>query len=171
MKKIKIGLLWHSLESANLGVGALSYAQMHIVSDVAIKLELDVEFIMMGWVDETQAHADSRVINACQVNAKRLLGLTPELHHAIKECDLILDIGEGDSFSDIYGWKRLVYLVGTKILAKSFDIPLIMSPQTIGPFKNPLAAKFADYVMKKSRAVFSRDRLSTAYFRSRNLDV
>jgi colanic acid/amylovoran biosynthesis protein len=171
MKLLTIGLLWHSLDSANLGVGALTFAQMHLVEQAAKQVGVQVRFSIIGWAREGRDALDARVINVCQVNAKRLIGLAPELRTALAQCDLVLDIGEGDSFSDIYGWKRLIYLLGTKYLASRKKKALVLSPQTLGPFRRPLAAWLADRAMARARAVCSRDAMSTAYFKSRNLDV
>jgi colanic acid/amylovoran biosynthesis protein len=168
---LNVGLLWHSLDSDNLGVGALTYAQMHLVEQAAKQVGVQVRFAIIGWAREDGASRDARVTTVCQVNAKRLFGIEPELRATLAQCDLVLDIGEGDSFSDIYGWKRLIYLLGTKYLASRKKKALVLSPQTLGPFRRPLAAWLADRAMARARAVCSRDAMSTAYFKSRNLDV
>jgi colanic acid/amylovoran biosynthesis protein len=170
MKKLNVGLLWHSVDSANLGVGALTYAQMHLVEQAARRAEVEVRFSIIGWTREGAFLADPRIARACQVNGRRLLGLDNSLRQAFAECDLVLDIGEGDSFSDIYGWKRLAFLIATKLLASRGGRPLVLSPQTIGPFKHPVAARLGDLAMRRARAVCSRDALSTAYFQSRKLN-
>lgn len=107
MQSIVVGLLWHSIDSANLGVGALTCAQMHLVAQSARDAGVQVRFVIIGWARDGAAAADSRVVDVCQVNGKRLLGLDGRLGRCLAQCDLVLDIGEGDSFSDIYGWKRL----------------------------------------------------------------
>ncbi|PKO27656.1 MAG: polysaccharide pyruvyl transferase family protein [Betaproteobacteria bacterium HGW-Betaproteobacteria-5] len=170
MKLLNVGLLWHSVDSANLGVGALTYSQMHLVEQAARMAEVEVKFTIIGWTREGARLADSRITKACQVNGRRLLGLDKSLRQAFAGCDLVLDIGEGDSFSDIYGWKRLAFLIGTKLLASRGGRPLVLSPQTLGPFKHPVAAWLGDLAMRRARAVCSRDALSTAYFQSRKLN-
>ena len=171
MKTIRIGLLWHSIDSVNLGVGALTYSQIQLLEDAAKSADVRLQFSVIGWTNTSAAIADPRIDKVCQVNARRLLGRSPELHATLKECDLVLDIGEGDSFSDIYGWKRLTYLLATKYLASRNNRPLVLSPQTLGPFRSPFAAWFADRAMERARAVCSRDAMSTAYFNSRHLKV
>ncbi|MDD2943573.1 MAG: polysaccharide pyruvyl transferase family protein [bacterium] len=170
MKALNIGLLWHSVDSANLGVGALTYSQMHLVEQAARMADVEVKFTIIGWTREGIRLGDPRISSACQVNGRRLLGLDKNLRQAFAACDLVLDIGEGDSFSDIYGWKRLAFLIGTKLLASRGGRPLVLSPQTLGPFKHPVAAWLGDLAMRRARAVCSRDALSTAYFQSRKLN-
>jgi colanic acid/amylovoran biosynthesis protein len=55
--------------------------------------------------------------------------------------DLILDICGGDSFTDIYPDKRFAYVATTKIIPILAGTPLVLSPQTIGPFSAPAAQR------------------------------
>lgn len=167
MKTVTIGLLWHSIDSANLGVGALTHAQMHLVSQAAQDAGVEVRFVIMGWARDGAVTDDPRIVDVCQVNGRRLIGLDGRLGSCLAQCDLVLDIGEGDSFSDIYGWKRLAFLLGTKWRAARAGRKLVLSPQTLGPFKHPLAAWLADVAMRRASLVCSRDGLSTQYFQSR----
>ena len=50
-----------------------------------------------------------------------------------------IDIGVGDSFADIYGSSRLVRIFILKFLTHLARTPLVMAPQTIGPFTKPLS--------------------------------
>jgi polysaccharide pyruvyl transferase WcaK-like protein len=79
----------------------------------------------------------------------------------------VLDIGEGDSWTDIYGLERYAFHAGTKIAALALGKPLVLAPQTIGPFVHPAQRWIADRVMHRARAVFTRDALSSAYVASR----
>lgn len=169
MKVIHVGLLWHSIDSANLGVGALTYAQMHLVEQAAQAAGVQVRFVIIGWARDGAVAGDPRIVDVCQVNGKRLIGLDGRLGQCLAKCDLVLDIGEGDSFSDIYGWKRLVFLIGTKLRAARDGRKLVLSPQTLGPFKRPLAAWLGDVAMRRASLVCARDGLSTQYFKSRRL--
>jgi polysaccharide pyruvyl transferase WcaK-like protein len=75
----------------------------------------------------------------------------------------VLDIGAGDSFADIYGAKRAVWVFGTKAAALLAGRPLVLAPQTIGPFDKPLTRRLAVGLMNRCRLVATRDRLSTDY--------
>ncbi|MBL8351859.1 MAG: polysaccharide pyruvyl transferase family protein [Burkholderiaceae bacterium] len=150
-------------------MGALTYAQMHLVSQAALVAGVQVRFVIIGWARDGALNADPSIVDVCQVNTKRLLGLDRRLGRSLAQCDLVLDIGEGDSFSDIYGWKRLVFLIGTKLRAAGGGRKLVLSPQTLGPFKHPVAAWLADLAMRRASLVCARDGMSTAYFESRGL--
>jgi len=67
------------------------------------------------------------------------------------------DIRGGDSFSDIYGWRRFLFgfmAAYTAILVKG---SLVQLPQTYGPFKSPLAKVLARYLLRRSPVVVARD--------------
>lgn len=84
----------------------------------------------------------------------------------LKRCDFVLDIGEGDSFADIYGARRFRLQIASKIAVLIARRPLVLSPQTIGPFNGRWARWLACQVMKRCTAVFARDGLSRDYLRS-----
>jgi colanic acid/amylovoran biosynthesis protein len=169
VKRITVGLLWHSLNSANLGVGALTFAQIALVREAASRAAVCVDLVVVGWGRDAPAIDSPSEIDSVGVNFKRISLLDLRLIEALRRSDVVLDIGEGDSFSDIYGTKRLAYLILSKVYVLVVGKPLVFSPQTLGPFKNRLAAAIADIVMNRARVVCSRDRLSTEYFQSRTL--
>jgi polysaccharide pyruvyl transferase WcaK-like protein len=76
----------------------------------------------------------------------------------ILEADVVASIAGGDSFSDIYGLPRLWYMALPQILALWLGKPLILLPQTLGPFKGIGARAIARYIMRRAVVVYSRDR-------------
>jgi polysaccharide pyruvyl transferase WcaK-like protein len=78
----------------------------------------------------------------------------------LKALDCILDIGLGDSFADIYGAKRFGFMWATKALAYLRGLPVLFSPQTIGPFTREPYRALAGFVMRKAQAVVARDPMS-----------
>ena len=76
----------------------------------------------------------------------------------LDESDLVVAISGGDSFSDIYGLERLLYVSLPQILALWSGNRLILLPQTLGPFKSPLAQAIANYIMRRAELVYSRDQ-------------
>jgi polysaccharide pyruvyl transferase WcaK-like protein len=73
---------------------------------------------------------------------------------------VLLDIGGGDSFADIYGRKRFAYLWLTKMMGIVREVPLLLSPQTIGPFSRQPETALAAWAMNRAEAVIARDPLS-----------
>lgn len=90
-----------------------------------------------------------------------------------KDADFILDIGQGDSFADIYGEKRFKWIYSEYKLAKKFNIPLCILPQTIGPFNDAGLRKKAMGAVRSAKCVMVRDKQSADYVKSLlpNLDV
>lgn len=74
------------------------------------------------------------------------------------QADLVLDITGGDSFSDIYGIARFMRGFLVKSLVFLYGKPLVMLPQTYGPFRLPLTRRLASFVLKRACKVLSRDR-------------
>jgi polysaccharide pyruvyl transferase WcaK-like protein len=66
-------------------------------------------------------------------------------------------IAGGDSFSDIYGLRRLLYVTLPQILVLLMEKPLILLPQTYGPFKTGTSRTLARWILRRAQAVYSRD--------------
>jgi colanic acid/amylovoran biosynthesis protein len=87
---------------------------------------------------------------------RALIAGSPGLQH-IHAADLVAAISGGDSFSDIYGVLRLLYVSLPQILVLWTGKHLILLPQTLGPFKSRFARAIAKYIMKRAQVVYSRD--------------
>jgi len=81
---------------------------------------------------------------------------------AIHEAEIIGSIAGGDSFSDLYGIGRLIYVALPQILVLLLGKPLVLLPQTLGPFKGALAKRIARYILKRSHMIYSRDNESSS---------
>lgn len=75
-------------------------------------------------------------------------------------CDFILDIGQGDSFADIYGAKRFAKIDKIHKVARWFRKPYCIMPQTIGPFNNEIIKCQAIKSIEKASHVMTRDEQS-----------
>lgn len=155
---LAIGLLWHSLTSGNLGVGALTLANIAIVKSVADSMNIDVRFVVIGMRDGfTQPLLHD--VASFEMNSRSLLspgGYTK----FVGDLDCIIDIGAGDSFADIYGPRRFVFMWLSKVIAEFRGVPLILAPQTIGPFDGWIARLLARPAMENAKAVLARDPAS-----------
>jgi colanic acid/amylovoran biosynthesis protein len=75
----------------------------------------------------------------------------------IDSCDAVLDVSGGDSFSDIYGWKRFSGVYWPKQIALSRGRPLILMPQTYGPYRDPKVLALAESVTRSASMAWARD--------------
>ena len=160
--RLTIGLLWHSPNSANLGIGALTIGNIALARRAAAAAGVTPRFEIIGFADPGKAnYIESEDVRVTALTGKAMLP-GGALWQALARCDVVLDIGGGDSFADIYGAKRLGYLMSSKLAARLLGKPLILSPQTIGPFDKPWARLLAAYVLGRAQMVFARDPKSLA---------
>lgn len=162
--QITVGLFWQTRTSDNLGVCALAESNIAIIQSAAERSNIRVKFIEFC-PQGTKTSNTTEIIEisiAPQMSIKNILLGKTDYYEYLKKCDLILDVGQGDSFSDIYGTKRYMYLAFSKLLAIFAGIPLILSPQTIGPFALKGSAIISKWILKRARKVFARDGMSYA---------
>lgn len=161
--KLKIAFIWQTLTSENLGVGALAQSQLAIARKAASTACIEIECMEFCPTSEKVFLAkklECEIADPLSIK-KIILGKSRYLKQ-LNECDVVLDIGAGDSFSDIYGSKHFSFICLTKIFALFLNKPLILSPQTIGPFSQTWARLLARVIMQRCKKVFARDGLSMA---------
>lgn len=83
-----------------------------------------------------------------------------------KTVDYILDIGQGDSFADIYGERRFKKIDRVHVLARKYKKPYCILPQTIGPFEKASIAQKAHISIAQASICMTRDKKSFAYVKS-----
>lgn len=154
----RIGLLWHSLRSENLGVGALAVSNIALVADAARKAGREVEIVVIGFGGKLHYPPAGTAVTEYIIPSSRDLLPGSALWQTLRGCDLVLDIGGGDSWSDIYGLKRFIWLWLTKEVVLGAGGQLVLSPQTIGPFENRILRRLAFSTMRRAGRVFSRDQ-------------
>ena len=79
------------------------------------------------------------------------------------EADLVADITGGDSFSDIYGFRRFFLGFLRKWLVILLGKKLVFLPQTYGPFKKNITKAMAKYILKHAQKIYSRDQAGVEY--------
>ena len=176
---LRICLFWHNVASSNYGVSALAIAHLHLLMDAARKN--NVTLIVDTWGTNAIAESSVKVkvdeifgkdIGHYSYDKKYIFGAFKDFRRAKwnpfidRGYNIVFDIGEGDSFSDIYGLKRFCLLALSKLFAIRMGLPLIISPQTIGPFRTFFGKRVSEYLLKSSTAVFVRDQKSGDYLNS-----
>jgi colanic acid/amylovoran biosynthesis protein len=76
----------------------------------------------------------------------------------IYDSDLLVSMSGGDSFSDIYGFGRFLYVALPQLLAIFSGKRLILLPQTLGPFEGKLTRAIAKYIFAHAETIYSRDQ-------------
>jgi colanic acid/amylovoran biosynthesis protein len=156
---LRVGLLWHSLRSGNLGVVALTLANMRLISDVAHELGLEPCFTIIGMRDSLPVAAGCDAVETFDVTFRSLVNPFG-FWRCVRAQDCVIDIGAGDSFAEIYGAKRFAYLWISKVITSIAGTPYLLAPQTIGPFKSSRYKALARVALGRAVSVLARDRPS-----------
>ncbi|MEI4473706.1 polysaccharide pyruvyl transferase family protein [Frigidibacter sp. MR17.24] len=160
MRPIRICLIMHSTRSDNLGVGALTISEIEILRALGREIGRGIEITVVDFKDKRDSYVSGPDIRLIDLDGRFLK--SPSGYFALaRRSDLVIDIGAGDSFADIYGAGRLNRMFVMKFLTHMAGTPLVMAPQTVGPFTKPLSTFLARLTMRRAAVVASRDRLST----------
>lgn len=176
MKKIRIGLFGAILNNNNMGCCALTYSLLSMLERIGSENELEFTYLIF------ERNADPQVVN----NAAKLLNIDSNrmiseksarfirfyetktngiCRKKIKSCDFVIDLTQGDSFTDIYGMGRFISYSMDKLNVEFLGVPLILGPQTYGPFKKRISRAVAKFIINHSKVAFARDKLSYEYLK------
>lgn len=166
------------LQNGNKGCVALCFSMMYLI-DIIMSQKRTPYRLILTESNESLGHheltisgrtiAYESVDNAWPISWKKAhLLLTNfkknyRLYKLYKDADCIMDIGQGDSFADIYGNKRFAKIDKVHRLARLFGKPYFFLPQTIGPFKDTSIRKKAIKSIQKAALVMTRDHQSLDY--------
>ena len=79
---------------------------------------------------------------------------------AMKQASAVLDLSGGDSFTDLYGRHRFETVSLPKRLALDLGVPLVLLPQTYGPFKDAGMRSEAAELCRGASSAWARDARS-----------
>lgn len=128
----KVAIIWANPYNANMGVAALGYSALALVVDVLRKNDQEFKVTFIG---SSRSTNDSITIGKNQYEFHNLYGLDYfkvksilklflqyKRHNFLSALsnEYFLDIGEGDSFADIYGKSRFDRILNSKRLFKFF---------------------------------------------------
>lgn len=148
----KVLVLWADQYSTNLGVQALAEGTRCLANIIAPGA--DVVFRSYGQEENRHLSLGPRTIGSA------LIGANPELRRWVAQFDLVIDTGAGDSFADIYGIRRLAEMSAMRRLVSSVGVPLLMGPQTVGPFQHWISRLLARESVRGATAIIARDSIS-----------
>lgn len=176
-----IGLLGALINNENLGCLALTYSQINLIEEIAKAENINVKYyVFEGESDDEMTKLLEERLGlepgkVTSYNVTPLFRFRRFIHHfgigiktwkAFNECDLFIDLTGGDSFTDIYGQYTFDSETKVKLLVKKLGKPLVLGPQTYGPFENKKNVKKAISAIEKANIVLSRDQKSIDYISS-----
>jgi len=160
---VRICLAGFEFISSNKGCEALTYSFMPILRKIFENqpLEIVVLNIHESLGKFPQYYPEFQFVNL-PIHYKSLQ-FWKHFIKKIKSCDIIFDITHGDSFSDIYGISWFFKTTILKEVCLVYKKPLILLPQTYGPFRKKIAKKWAAHIINHSVKAYTRDGLSQGY--------
>lgn len=184
-----IGLMGCLINNENMGCVALTFSLINMLEKISEEKEEQFTYYIFE-VDPDEI---------CRKNAVEKLGLRENqikcfdvrplfrfrrfAHHilrgmfsirALSQCDYVIDLTAGDSFTDIYGQYTFDSETNVKLLVKKMRKSLILGPQTYGPFSNKRNIKKAKKAIESADLVIARDQKSAdgiEEFSSKNIYV
>lgn len=166
--------LFGAAASGNLGLAALRSATVSALTVHAPGVGMTVFDDGLGLRQErlATANGDCGVMLCGARNSRRLY--RPEAYWTMRACGTlgglgnagltridqshaVLDLSGGDSFSDIYGARRFRTVAWPKRLALYRRRPLVLLPQTYGPFHDRKFRELAASLVRRAAIAWARD--------------
>lgn len=170
-----------SIVSGNRGCVALSISSMFIIDDILSKKNISYKFYLPQSGHKEYKEYEMKVANkvlkyiaipdisssSLRSKVKNIIRFKyyRSVLNIYKHADYILDIGQGDSFADIYGKKRFDWIFAQYKLGHKFNKPYCILPQTIGPFKSKDIKEQAITGIEWAKCVMVRDKQSFDYIK------
>jgi colanic acid/amylovoran biosynthesis protein len=185
-KPIKVGVLGATFETGNMGLGALAagtvqciryeypnadvflmdYLQEETARQVRIdgryltvpllnmrfskKIFLPNNIALLIFLTLVSKLIPSQNLKRKFINRNRYLREIADTHGFVS-------LAGGDSFADIYGFSRLLYVALPQLLVLLAGKRLILMPQTYGPFRGAWARAIARFILRRAEMIYSRD--------------
>jgi polysaccharide pyruvyl transferase WcaK-like protein len=160
--------------SGNFGVQALCFGALELLKQTAACQDRRLELRLVGpegprnldsWTSVSDSQFAAEFVPIASLSWTKIIrGQWASIWRAAKSviswADVVLDIGEGDSFSDIYGLRRYINVTFPRLLSILLGKRLVLLPQTIGPFRRRSTRFVAKWLMKRSYYVYARDPAS-----------
>ncbi|GEK21322.1 polysaccharide pyruvyl transferase family protein [Cellulomonas xylanilytica] len=160
---MRVLVAWSDDRSRNLGVRALAHGSAALARR-AFGDDCEVEFQNFG-----------KGASPVPVGSLRSLAREHLDRHQVRDWlasfDLVVDTRSGDSFADIYGTKRLATMSAFADLARRAKVPVVLGPQTIGPFGSRVGRAIARHSMRTATLTMARDPASAAAAHDLGRDV
>ena len=153
--------IWQCLPTAEFIVYDNGFGCRHSTLDVSKNAAIDL--INFGARSGRRYYRPENL--ATMTLASRLGPIGAILNQGIRlidSCDAVLDVSGGDSFSDIYGRERFFAIVRPKLIARNRGVPVILLPQTYGPYNDSGLRDIAAKAVRSSEMAWARDQYSFA---------
>lgn len=145
----RVLVLWADDQSPNLGVRVLAEGTAALVRRV--HPDAEVEYQNSG-----RPNVHLPVGRVRSILKERVTG-SKGMMRWLASFDLIVDTRSGDSFTDAYGFARHRMMSVVHEFSAQSGTPVVLGPQTIGPFRTRTGRALARRSLNRSRLVMARD--------------
>ena len=171
----KIAIFGAPCNNSNLGCMALTYSLIHLLEEIAKEHNETLEYVIFEGIPKPEATAkveknlgleSGKIVSYPLFLVRdivRCVAFAPKnfrLLRILKSCSVAIDMTQGDSFADLYGDARLRLNTNIKLLVEMAGVPLVLGPQTYGPFNKKKNAKKAGKAIRYASFVMARDQVS-----------
>lgn len=154
------------VRNGNLGCRALTNAACALIREIAAEKGEDVVILLPDSEEDSAPYYPVPASLNELIRDIRHLERFLKDRKAFREADLIFDLGQGDSFSDIYGQNRFDAIDRVHKVARRLGKKYVLLPQTIGPFSHSSVTGKAAKTLQKAHYVMCRDVASRACVQS-----
>ncbi len=178
--KLTVGIQGAPLNNSNMGCVALTYSLVKVLEEISAELNLTFNYMFFDWnipescidrfsgemnIDKSRIHivdpyywSYGRKLNKLRIlkNSVRNKNFIAAVHG----CNFVIDLTQGDSFSDIYGLQRFYEWSKSKEIIEKENVPFVFGPQTIGPFYDANVKKEAVMLLNNASLIICRDAKS-----------
>lgn len=185
MHKMTIGVVNSAIGTANMGCSALTYSLMNLLDRICQEHSISATYCLfdIGCSNDDKARMCEAIgiksekvemFSMPHIDKRSYVGRLKTVKHifdnrhifdVMKSCAFLVDLTQGDSFSDIYGTERFYRWTDIKKIIEDKHFSLILGPQTYGPFSDDHVREYAISVIEEAKAVISRDQTSADYIR------
>ena len=159
---MKIGLFGFDFESSNKGCLALTYTFLDMLRNLTTNEIEIINFSYNQGLGKIPEIYKGFKFENYHIHLKSISSYI-NMKKKMEECDLFFDETFGDGFSDIYGKKWNVVTDTIKQTVLKTKTPLILMPQTYGPFSSKGLEKWAMKIIKGATLKYTRDDMSSKY--------
>lgn len=178
MKKLNVLVLGAHINSSNLGCQALTYSLVHMLENISAQNGIPLDYYVFEYqpdaektgnfiqkigITENKLYSYKFPFTVTLKNKVRNIFSILQLYKVLRKIDVAIDVTAGDSFADIYGDHRFLGTTRIKEIVEKKGIPLLLAPQTYGPFNKKENEKYAAEVIKNAYRVITRDTFSAEY--------
>lgn len=168
-----------SIQSGNKGCSALCISVLYILDEILTKKGIKYSLYLPQSGHPSNGKYTIKInnklieYNACNSLSngslkfflKNIISLKKFIstYQIYKDADYCFDIGQGDSFSDIYGKHRFNLIFSQRYVCMIFHKHFCYLPQTVGPFYNTSIRQRASNALQRADSIFVRDKQSAYY--------